>query len=396
MKYFQYLILLLVVASALNAEIYNVDKDTLLQENDTIKDRFFYGNFAKIIRFDPLVFENDTDLSSESKEHFDKIVKALQEQEKDQAEYLVTVIGHYEKTTDDIYEKRTASKSYGRAIYSLFEDEVSTEESNEYSKQYALAIKDKLLGHKIDEKLITVEFRSDKDSAYSTETSDGNALSKRVLVSMYVKPLELKDSDQDGVKDIADKCPGTPLNTKVDKDGCPFDSDKDGVVDYSDQCPNTLEGVSVDAKGCPLDDDLDGVANYKDKCPGTNVSFEVDINGCPLKATLGLHFETASSKILKDSHPKIVEFASFLKRNPLYQVKIIGHTDSRGVATMNMKLSKSRASSTKQALVEEGVESSRISIMGKGELEPIASNRTREGRQKNRRIEIELFEELEK
>ena len=59
------------------------------------------------------------------------------------------------------------------------------------------------------------------------------------------------DSDNDGVPDNLDKCPGTPAGVAVDKDGCPLDSDNDGVPDYLDKCPGTPAGVKVDKDGCP-------------------------------------------------------------------------------------------------------------------------------------------------
>jgi len=59
------------------------------------------------------------------------------------------------------------------------------------------------------------------------------------------------DSDNDGVPDNLDKCPGTPAGVAVDKDGCPLDSDNDGVYDYLDKCPGTPAGVKVDQDGCP-------------------------------------------------------------------------------------------------------------------------------------------------
>jgi OOP family OmpA-OmpF porin len=90
------------------------------------------------------------------------------------------------------------------------------------------------------------------------------------------------DSDNDGVLDPTDKCPGTPAGVKVDKDGCPLDSDKDGVPDYLDKCPGTPAGVAVDKDGCPLDSDKDGVTDNIDKCPGTPAGVKVDKDGCPL------------------------------------------------------------------------------------------------------------------
>lgn len=92
----------------------------------------------------------------------------------------------------------------------------------------------------------------------------------------------LLDEDQDGVPDCYDQCPGTPFGWPVDSVGCPFDTDKDGVPDCYDECPNTPFGVMVDSKGCPLDEDKDGVPDHLDKCPGTPIGVQVDENGCPI------------------------------------------------------------------------------------------------------------------
>ncbi|WP_428739994.1 OmpA family protein [Sulfurimonas sp.] len=388
--YLKQLIFLTFVALTLDAQIYLAKDTTPLQENNTTKDQFFYGNYKEIIRFEPLAFDGDGNLTQKAEDDFKKIVDTIKEKDQKGEGYLLTVVGHYDKPTDDYYEEISKSSAYGRDIYGLFEDEISSKTSYDLSKKHALAIKDKLVDEKVDEKLITTEYRAGQDSAYSNDTENSRSLSNRVMVSMYVNHIADMDSDQDGVLNKRDKCPNTPPNTKVDLNGCSLDSDKDGVVDYVDQCPDTLKGVLVDAKGCPLDDDQDGVANYKDKCPGTKLGLEVDINGCPYKETLGLNFERGSDKILRDSYAKVVKFATFMKRNPLYNVTIIGHTDSRGSTAKNLKLSQDRANTTKGALVKEGVEEARIKTVGKGEIEPIATNRTKEGRRQNRRIEVEL------
>ena len=76
--------------------------------------------------------------------------------------------------------------------------------------------------------------------------------------------------------------------------------------------------------------------------------------------------------------------------NPTYRAEIIGHTDSVGKAVSNMKLSQKRASSVRAALILEGVDANHLTATGRGELDPIASNRTKQGRSKNRRIEVQL------
>ena len=77
------------------------------------------------------------------------------------------------------------------------------------------------------------------------------------------------DSDNDGVIDPSDMCPGTPAGRTVDSRGCELDSDGDGVVDGSDACPGTPAGTAVDTRGCPLDSDGDGVLDGADDCPNT-------------------------------------------------------------------------------------------------------------------------------
>lgn len=93
-----------------------------------------------------------------------------------------------------------------------------------------------------------------------------------------------RDSDNDGVVDGDDACPGTPTGIVVDDRGCPFDSDRDAVADYLDQCPNTVAGRAVDERGCALDSDADGVEDGADRCPNTPAGTRVSEDGCALDA----------------------------------------------------------------------------------------------------------------
>jgi OOP family OmpA-OmpF porin len=216
------------------------------------------------------------------------------------------------------------------------------------------------------------------------------------------------DSDRDGVPDNMDKCPGTPEGVKVDRDGCPMDSDKDGVYDYLDKCPGTPEGVKVDQDGCPLDSDKDGIPDYLDKCPGTPAGVKVDSDGCPPpvvqevkkeaavktaitekgRATLNVEFEFDKANIKKNFYKEIDELAEVMKEYPDIKIVIEGHTDNRGSAAYNQKLSQERAEAVKKYMVDKcGIDSARLTTKGFGLTNPIASNTTKEGRQKNRRVE---------
>lgn len=144
-------------------------------------------------------------------------------------------------------------------------------------------------------------------------------------------------------------------------------------------------------KPAPVDSDKDGVFDDSDKCPNTPSGFKVDGDGCPLSATLRLNFVFDTNKITDpDSTAKVTNFANFMKESPAYKANITGHTDSVGKDAYNQKLSEKRAEIVKKMLVDQGVESDRLSTSGKGETQPVATNKTKEGRAENRRIEVEL------
>ncbi|GAU09149.1 OmpA family protein [Desulfoplanes formicivorans] len=203
------------------------------------------------------------------------------------------------------------------------------------------------------------------------------------------------DSDHDGVIDTADHCPDTPMGVAVDDRGCPFDSDGDGVYDYMDKCPDTPEGVQVNASGCPLDTDGDGVYDYMDACPQTPADFAVDARGCPLpiKIDLGIEFDHDKAIIKQKYHHKLEEVALYLKQHSGVTATIEGHTDNRGAAAYNQQLSLKRAQNVASYLTEQfGVDPSILKTRGYGEDRPIASNKTAEGRQKNRRVLVVISE----
>ena len=82
------------------------------------------------------------------------------------------------------------------------------------------------------------------------------------------------------------------------------------------------------------------------------------------------------------------EAVSILKKNPAIKVEIDGHTDNVGPATYNMKLSERRANSIMKYFVDHGVNAERLTIKGFGLTKPAAGNDTKEGRAKNRRVEL--------
>jgi OOP family OmpA-OmpF porin len=102
-------------------------------------------------------------------------------------------------------------------------------------------------------------------------------------------------------------------------------------------------------------------------------------------------FDFDKSVLKPEGMAKLDDLAGKVKAINLEVVIAIGHTDSIGSDAYNQKLSVRRAESVKAYLVSKGVEPNRIYTEGKGEKQPVASNKTKEGRQKNRRVEIEVI-----
>ena len=220
------------------------------------------------------------------------------------------------------------------------------------------------------------------------------------------------DTDKDGIDDFADKC---PMETEdkddfEDKDGCPdLDNDADGVPDAKDKCPNDPEDKDgfEDEDGCPdPDNDHDGTLDADDRCPleaETINGFE-DYDGCPDKGEVIVLYKTnhlelkkpiefePEMALLKGGSASILEqVALTLKAHPGYEKIIIGvHLDNKGDAKKNQELTQSRANVIRGFLLSRGIDEKKLEAKGFGSGEPIASNTTAKGREKNRRVEFQI------
>lgn len=103
---------------------------------------------------------------------------------------------------------------------------------------------------------------------------------------------------------------------------------------------------------------------------------------------LYLNFDTASANLQASSNSQIDQVAAMLKSNAALNIEIAGHTDNVGAADANQKLSEARAAALVKALTSRGIAASRLTAKGYGASQPIADNRTEDGRGKNRRVEL--------
>lgn len=127
-----------------------------------------------------------------------------------------------------------------------------------------------------------------------------------------------------------------------------------------------------------------------------NIGDSLNIQLTPIKKgetfiVKNLHFATNKTRILARSEQALNDLYMYLARNPQVRIKIVGHTDSVGKDDANQKLSDGRANAVMQDLIERGIAPDRLQAEGRGETQPIDTNDTEEGRQNNRRVEIEIL-----
>jgi OmpA-OmpF porin, OOP family len=242
--------------------------------------------------------------------------------------------------------------------------------------------------------------------------SDASSPDRKAARRARWRREHLSDRDNDGIPDDIDACPDEAEDHQGNdpNDGCPMppDRDGDGIPDQYDKCPDQPEdkdGID-DGDGCPEDDaDNDGIPDVQDACPKEpgQRSSDPKKNGCPsfikvegnvVRIMQQVHFATGSANILPDSFPMLQEIANLLKANPgIKKMSINGHTDNRGGADLNKRLSQSRAESVMRWLTQHGVEAGRLEAHGYGLEQPIEDNNTEQGRAANRRVEFKIVDE---
>jgi outer membrane protein OmpA-like peptidoglycan-associated protein len=138
-------------------------------------------------------------------------------------------------------------------------------------------------------------------------------------------------------------------------------------------------GRNMDEKAKELEEEVDGVTVQRVE-EGIAVSFDS-----------GVLFDFDSATLQEEGKVNLQKLAGIIDRDDETILMIVGHTDSRGDEEYNLRLSERRAQSASTYMASQGLASTRIEIVGRGELEPLSDNDTDAGRQENRRIEVAIY-----
>ncbi|WP_126652151.1 OmpA family protein [Chryseobacterium aureum] len=184
------------------------------------------------------------------------------------------------------------------------------------------------------------------------------------------------------------------------------DADNDGVCDDWDRQLDTPAGARVDGAGVALDTDLDGVIDLYDKC--VTVPGPVENNGCPVakkdnnetakeveRSLKDIYFNFNKATIRPESNPKLDLAASIIKENGGNYL-LTGHTDIKGSAAYNLRLSKERAAAVVGALESRGINENVLKSRGVGSAEAtIPASASDAERMADRKVTVRFIETSE-
>lgn len=214
------------------------------------------------------------------------------------------------------------------------------------------------------------------------------------------------DMDRDGVFDRVDRCVSTPGGCVVDAYGCSTDGDRDGVCDGLDRCPSTPAGATVDEHGCsgtdravkqapeenepPREVSRPALRPQPVSRPASEVERQLVERG---RIRLeNVYFETNSAGLLPESEASLKEAGEALEKFRDLEIEIQGHTDTRGAAKHNLRLSQTRAESVRSWLLAHfRLEPANLTAKGYGETRPETRERNDEELLRNRRVELRVL-----
>jgi len=292
-----------------------------------INKEFINKDFESILRFNPVFFNSSNNEVKEKSQKY--LVEEIVEMIKNNEERYKNATINIVGYTDLVQTK--IQKVNQSSWFPTYPNDLTKESSAEISLLFANYVKEQLIKNEIPENIINVIDGSDSSPLFVGVDDETRELNYRAMVTLYLEKDANTDSDRDGVIDTLDKCEHTPLGHSVNEYGC-----------------SEILNLTV-------------------------------------------FYDANSSNIQKVSSEKLTKVINFMNKYKYFKVLLYGHTSSEGKKLDNQILSEKRALSIRNYLMTQGINSSRISIYGRSSSEPLESNDTKEGRDKNRRVEIKLY-----
>ena len=201
--------------------------------------------------------------------------------------------------------------------------------------------------------------------------------------------LPVGDYDQDGVQDRLDKCNNTQRGCLVDPFGCQTDADGDGICDGIDKCPDTPKGEAVNSNGCS-ESQVEAILLSKIKPPPPQIVERIVEKLVPMPAPISetqkqlmregvirlqnINFDLGKATLRPESEDKLREAGEILEKFVDLKIEVQGHSDSRGSAAANLKLSQARADAVRDFLLQNfHLTADNYTAMGFGESELLVS-----------------------
>ncbi|MCW8850193.1 MAG: OmpA family protein, partial [Melioribacteraceae bacterium] len=240
----------------------------------------------------------------------------------------------------------------------------------------------------------------DEIKIYNTDPksydTDGDGLSDADEISRYGSNANNKDSDGDNLND------GSEINT-YNTDPIMNDTDMDQLFDGDEIKTYKTDPLNPDTDGDGISDGdeilvhkTDPLKNDINNMIVNNINNKYEPTAAPAALEpsekssdlLDITFDSGKTEIKKESEPILYNTLQELLDNPNLKIELRGYTDNVGSIISNKKLSQARADAVRIWLVKKGIDALRIKAVGYGSENPIADNSTKEGRNKNRRIEL--------
>jgi outer membrane protein OmpA-like peptidoglycan-associated protein len=372
------IVLILLIYVYLNALSY--DEYKMLIDNNNTASFFKDANINKEIRFDPILFK-DGEIQEDNQEYLDEMagtIKIYLEQKKD---VCIVILSHTSLYLDKLHEL-------------LVEEDDNISSNKEKNKRFSKKIKDYFITNGVDSSKIFIQLRYSEDKKDSNTINNKDNLSNKTTVTMYIK--ENPDKDNDGVVNNSDKCPNTPIGTRIDEYGCKY---KTLIVLLDNKSKkNAIEvrtrkgsGVINKANSYTKLSSSNSVVNIHPSLPEDEIK---DIFGDVLavdydkdRKDYTLHFNS-STELTEESEQKMEEVITFLKNNKASFIKVIGHTDTKGNKSLNIRLAQKRANYIAKIINSNNISYDLLDTVSYGEFDLAIKTDDNTDEALNRRVEI--------